>query len=73
MATDKKAYDKAYWANMDPEKKAISNRRRREQVKADTIKQQMLGDFLRAKTPHEKREVIKRFAPNYFVLFERSK
>lgn len=30
----------------------------------------MLADFLRAKTPHEKREVIRTFTPHYFVFGE---
>lgn len=30
----------------------------------------MLTEFLRAKTPHEKREVIKSFNPHYFVFGE---
>jgi hypothetical protein len=28
----------------------------------------MLADFLRAKTPYEKREIIKTFSPHYFVF-----
>ena len=28
----------------------------------------MLADFLRATTPSEKREVIKNFAPHYFIF-----
>jgi hypothetical protein len=28
----------------------------------------MLTDFLRATTPHEKRQVIKNFAPHYFIF-----
>lgn len=31
----------------------------------------MLADFLRARTPHEKRQVIKNFAPHYFVFGEK--
>ena len=34
-------------------------------------KDTMLADFLRATTPHEKREVIKNFAPHYFVFGEK--
>ena len=30
----------------------------------------MLTDFLRATTPHEKREVIKTFNPHYFAFGE---
>ena len=31
----------------------------------------MLTDFLRATTPSEKRQVIKNFAPHYFVFGEK--
>ena len=33
-------------------------------------KDTMLTDFLRATTPHEKREVIKTFNPHYFAFGE---
>ena len=41
-------------------------RKARRQSPRDT----MLTDFLRATTPSEKREVIKNFAPHYFIFGE---
>ena len=41
-------------------------RKARRQSPRDT----MLTDFLRATTPHEKREVIKTFNPHYFAFGE---
>jgi hypothetical protein len=37
-------------------------------AKRTSPRETMLVDFLRAKTPHEKREVIKTFNPYYFVF-----
>lgn len=39
--------------------------------RADEQKRQMLQSFLNAKTPHEKREVIKSFNPYYFQFGDR--
>lgn len=39
---------------------------KRGRKRADEIKRRMLTDFLNAKTPHDKREVIKSFNPYYF-------
>lgn len=40
----------------------------RRKAKKSSPQDRMLTDFLRAKTPQEKREVIKNFAPYYFVF-----
>lgn len=36
--------------------------------RAKTHGDDMLVEFLRAKTPHEKREVIKQYAPMYYMM-----
>ena len=71
----KRAYDKAHWHNMTPEKREANRAKDREnrRIKAEQQMEErkrraMLGDFLRAKTPAEKREVIKGFNSFYYVF-----
>ena len=39
-------------------------------AKKSSPQENMLRDFLQAKTPYEKRQVIKTFNPHYFILGE---
>lgn len=70
----KREYDKI-WRAKNKDKCKIYNRndKRASRLRASLPQENMLRDFLNAKTPTEKRQVIKTFAPHYFVLFEGSK
>jgi hypothetical protein len=48
-----------------------TTREMQRRLRKTTPRDTMLADFLRATTPNEKRQVIKNFAPHYFVFGEK--
>lgn len=65
----KREYDKI-WRAKNKEKCKVYNRmdKRAARLRKEAPHQSMLADFLRAKTPAEKRKVIQNFAPYYFIF-----